>query len=80
MALPDPLLVGLGEAIRELRIQSRHSQESLSLDSGVHRNYIGGIERAERRPSLETVARLAATLGVKPSELIALAERETDKP
>jgi transcriptional regulator with XRE-family HTH domain len=80
MALPDPLLVGLGEAIRELRIQSRHSQESLSLDSGVHRNYIGGIERAERRPSLETVAKLAATLGVKTSELIALAEHETDKP
>lgn len=80
MAPPDPLLLGLGEAIRDLRIKARYSQESLSLDSGVHRNYIGGIERAERRPTLATVATLAATLGVKTSELIALAERKAEQP
>lgn len=74
MAPTDPLLLGLGVAIRELRIETRHSQESLSLASGVHRNYIGGIERAERRPTLATVATLAGALGVKTSELIALAE------
>jgi transcriptional regulator with XRE-family HTH domain len=70
----DPLLAGLGEAIRELREQRGFSQERLGLESGVHRNYIGGIERAERRPTLETTAKLAATLGVRPSELIASAE------
>jgi transcriptional regulator with XRE-family HTH domain len=75
MASPDPLLVGLGEAIRALRDERGLSQERLSLDSGVHRNYIGGIERAERRPTLATVARLASTLGVRASELVALAER-----
>jgi transcriptional regulator with XRE-family HTH domain len=47
----------------------------LSLDSDVHRNYIGGIERAERQPTLTTIAVLAANLGIKPSELIARAER-----
>jgi transcriptional regulator with XRE-family HTH domain len=75
---PDPLLVGLGKAIRELRAERRISQERLALDSGVHRNYIGGIERAERRPALTTVATLAVTLGIRPSELLALAERHDD--
>ncbi|HEY2536830.1 MAG TPA: helix-turn-helix transcriptional regulator [Solirubrobacteraceae bacterium] len=71
----DPLIIGLGDAIRDLRAERQFSQEQLSLDSGVHRNYIGGIERAERRPTLATVARLATTLGVTPSELVARAER-----
>jgi transcriptional regulator with XRE-family HTH domain len=70
----DPLLVGLGNAIRDLRDEHHLSQERLGLESGVHRNYIGGIERAERRPALTTVAKLAITLGVSVSELIARAE------
>ena len=74
MSAPDPLLVGLGEAIRGLRDELGFSQERLGLESGVHRNYLGGIERAERRPTVATVARLAATLGIRPSELIAIAE------
>lgn len=72
---PDRLLVGLGKAIRELRAERGWSQEELSLRTGVHRNYIGGIERAERKPTVETVAVLANALGVKASELIARAER-----
>ncbi|HXP99341.1 MAG TPA: helix-turn-helix transcriptional regulator [Solirubrobacteraceae bacterium] len=69
------LLAGLGQAVRELRSEQGLSQERLSLDSGVHRNYIGGIERGERQPTLTTIATLARTLGVRPSELIARAER-----
>lgn len=72
---PDRLLVGLGNAIRELRTERGWSQEELSLKTGVHRNYIGGIERAERQPTVETVAVLADALGVTTSELIARAER-----
>ncbi|HEX3519519.1 MAG TPA: helix-turn-helix transcriptional regulator [Solirubrobacteraceae bacterium] len=74
MSTRDPLLVGLGNAIRDLRDEHHLSQERLGLESGVHRNYIGGIERAERRPALTTVAKLAITLGVSVSELIARAE------
>lgn len=79
MSAPDPLLAGLGEAIRELRDELGVSQERLGLDSGVHRNYIGGIERAERRPTLATVATLATTLGVRPSDLIARAEEHAER-
>jgi len=75
----DPLLVGLGEAIRDLRDELGISQERLGLESGVHRNYIGGIERAERRPTLATVAKLAVTLDVRPSELIARADERASQ-
>lgn len=71
---PDPFLVALGQAIRDLRHDRGLSQEELGLKSGVHRNYIGGLERAERRPSVLTVKRLADGLGVPPSKLIAAAE------
>ncbi len=75
MPTHDLLLNGLGEAIRDLRKERGISQERLSLDSGVHRNYIGGIERGERQPTITTIATLAAGLGVRPSELIAQAEK-----
>ena len=74
MAEPSPLLVGLGHVIREARGDSRISQEELGLRTGVHRNYIGGIERGERNPSVTTVATLAEALGVRMSELFARAE------
>jgi transcriptional regulator with XRE-family HTH domain len=73
MAEPSPLLAGLGHVIREARGDSRISQEELGLRTGVHRNYIGGIERGERNPSVTTVAVLAEELGVKMSELFARA-------
>lgn len=80
MSARDPLLVGLGEAIRGLRAElGGISQERLALDSGVHRNYIGGIERGERKPSVQTLATLALTLGIAPSQLLARAERQAER-
>ena len=72
----DPLLVALGHVIRDLRTSAGLSQEELSLKSGVHRNYIGGVERAERRPTVMTVSRLADALGVRASDVLAAAERQ----
>ena len=71
MAEPQPLLIGLGRALREARGDSRISQEELGLRTGVHRNYIGGIERGERNPSVTTVAKLADALDLRLSELFA---------
>ena len=67
--------MALGQTIRELRHDRGLSQEELGLKSGVHRNYIGGLERSERRPSVVTVKRLADGLDVRASELVAAAER-----
>lgn len=76
MPPPHPLLVGLGRAIRSLRSEQRVSQEELERLTGVHRNYVGGIERAERQPTVVTVAKLAEALGVSASELLELAENK----
>jgi transcriptional regulator with XRE-family HTH domain len=72
---PNPLLVGLGRAIRATRHERQLSQEELGWRSGVHRNYVGGIERGERQPSVTTLARLAVALDVEPSQLLGRAER-----
>ena len=67
--------VGFGRAIRDFRRGRGISQEQLGFDSGLHRTYIGGIERGERNPSLQNILRIAEALGVSPSELMAAAER-----
>jgi len=56
----------LAHQVTELGI----SQEELATRSGLHRTYIGGIERAERNISLATLEMIAAGLGVEPSELL----------
>lgn len=75
MPAATDLLEDLGSALRDARIERRLSQEELSLRTGVHRNYVGGIERGERNPSVATVAKLAGALEVSLSELFARAER-----
>jgi len=65
----------LGRAIRDFRLDRRLSQEELAHRSGMHRTYLGGIERGERNPSYTNIRRLATALGVNASDLIAQAER-----
>lgn len=50
------------------------SQEGFALEAGVHRTYVGGIERGERNPSFTSLLRLATALGVSPSAIIRAAE------
>ncbi len=56
------------------RLDRGFTQEALSLETGVHRNYIGGIERGERSPSVAAVAKLAGALDVSLSDLFRRAE------
>ena len=65
----------LGEVIRAQRAALGHSQESYADAIGLHRNYVGGIERGERNVSLQNLERLAEGLGLRLSELLVKAER-----
>jgi transcriptional regulator with XRE-family HTH domain len=71
---PQRVLKALGRTLAEIRRERGLTQESLSLTTGIHRNYIGGIERGERSPTVETIAVLADALGVSLGELFSHAE------
>ena len=64
-----------GERVRELRLAKGLSQEELAFKSGVHRTYLGGIERGERNPALRNIAAIAEALGVSLSELLSFGNR-----
>ena len=58
-----------GNRVRQLRLINKFSQEALAEKSGVHRTYLGGVERGERNISLRNIEAIAKALGVTLSEL-----------
>jgi transcriptional regulator with XRE-family HTH domain len=69
------LQVALGQTIRALRSEQGYSQESFADAVGLHRTYMGGIERGERNVGIANLARIAETLDLTLSDLIAEAEK-----
>lgn len=69
MPAPDPLQL-LGNQVRTLRVRRGLSQEKLAEIAGIHRNYVGGVERGERNVSLVNIVKLAHALSVKPAVLL----------
>jgi transcriptional regulator with XRE-family HTH domain len=69
----ERFLGNLGRAIRQARQTNGLSQEELSLVTGIHRNYIGGIERGERSPTVRVVLTLEEALELSPGDLFARA-------
>jgi len=57
--------------VRELRRAAGLSQEQLAERAGLHRTYIGGIERGERNVGVLNLVQIARALRVRPSELLA---------
>ena len=62
--------VEFGSLVRSLREKKRFSQESFADEVGIHRTYIGGIERGERNPTLTMIYRIAKALSLNPSRLL----------
>jgi transcriptional regulator with XRE-family HTH domain len=59
-----------GEAVRQRRLALGLSQEELAERAGLHRTYVGSVERGERNVSLENIVRLAAALKLNASQLL----------
>ena len=61
-----------GEKVREERLKKGLSQEELAARAGVHRTYIGMIERAEKNITLESIQKIARALELPLDELMRL--------
>jgi len=63
------LFENIGGKIKEIRLKKGISQEKLAFELSTARNYIGCIERGEKRPSVIMLYKIAKSLGVKLSGL-----------
>ena len=61
-----------GQKVRDERIKKGFSQEELADKAGVHRTYIGMIERAEKNITLLNIEKIAKALSTTISELLKL--------
>lgn len=73
---PEQIFAGI---LRELRQERGISQEALSFECGVHRTYIGLLERGRMNPSLKTLLSIASALDVPAGDLVARVEAELGK-
>lgn len=62
--------IGFGDLLRKKRVQKGLSQEELALKTGLHRTYVGSVERGERNLSIENIYIFAKALDCLPTELI----------
>jgi transcriptional regulator with XRE-family HTH domain len=68
--IPNPDLIRFGEEVRKRRAALDISQEELGFRAGLHRNYIGYVERAECNATMKRVIKIARALKLRPSELV----------
>jgi len=66
----NALLVSLGKNVRLRRISRQLSQEQLAEMSGLHRTYIGMVERAEKNITILNVKRLSLALECTVADLL----------
>jgi len=62
------ILVKFGKRVRNERIKLKISQEELAARAGVHRTYIGMIERAEKNITLTNIHKICEALGLSLSD------------
>lgn len=66
------VLIKFGNKVRERRLELDLSQEQLAARAGVHRTYIGMIERAEKNITLENIQKIAHALNIPLDKLMNL--------
>ncbi len=68
--MANPILQTFGNHLRELRRQKGISQEQLAEMAGLHRTYLGGVERGERNPTLLSLTKIAQGMKIPLEELV----------
>jgi len=63
-------LVALGQRVRELRKAKGFSQEGFADTVGVHRTWMGAVERGERNLSFHNLVLISKALGITLSEFL----------
>jgi len=67
--MKQEILIKFGNKVRKERNKIGLSQEGLASKAGVHRTYIGMIERGEKNITLENIEKVAKALNLKLSDL-----------
>jgi transcriptional regulator with XRE-family HTH domain len=67
--MDSDVLIKFGKKVRAERHKQHLSQEKFAEIAGVHRTYIGMIERAEKNITLTNIAKIAAALNITIEEL-----------
>mgnify|MGYP000173811041 CR=1 FL=1 len=62
----------VGRNLRRLRLECGLSQEALAFEARIARNYMSGLERGVRNPTVLILDRLAQVLNVSVSDLVAV--------
>ena len=73
--LRKPFLRAFGARVRQRRLDLGLTQEALADRAGLHRTYVGMVERGDRNPTLGNILRLAAVLEMDPGELVSGLDR-----
>lgn len=68
--MKSSILRHFGDTVKRLRKAKGWSQEELAEKAGLHRTYIGSIERSERNISLLNIERIANALKINIKELL----------
>lgn len=68
--------ITVSKVIRNIRRKRGLSQDVVSGLAGIGRTHLSMIENGAKKPSLETIWRIAYALNIRPSELVALVEVE----
>jgi len=63
------VLIRFGNKVREQRLALGLSQEELASKAGVHRTYIGMVERAEKNITLTNIEKFSKALGLSIDEI-----------
>jgi len=74
-----PLTKRFGSTVRRLRVAAGLSQEDFADLCGLHRTYVGSIERGEKSVTIETGNKLARALNLSLQQLFQEMEEEANK-